>query len=470
VDLETDARAIFSASPIDPALVTRQTVCADVDVTDATGTFTATALARRNPDVVPGFPFLRTPVTAARPLQFDLVTCNNVVEPAHLQMQQQRLLHDTATICVDNVDEPGRQAALAARINATIDAERVVGDDLVLTVVLNREDADEGVAVAVEAALQDVLAEERTKTSPRAVGAVVYDSASFEQRRPEAKPYLLWCPAAFGIDDLVELVDPSVLNQLYHCAVSLDVAVPVDLPEPLDRLTVAQLPLLSTRRQFASYVARFGEGAVGETTKLTFLAPRRGADARDVVIGGGIDDPTGILDPFSPFSSTDIATFFDDEYLTLLPEESLSVCAGDASAHVVAQADLDETPLSLTELPTRHENDPRARYQLGLRWDGAFYVRFDYRAVIGTTTEVVGLTLPFSPSLPGSVSFREDLWTAATFDLRNELLKCRRFCDHPTFDSAGIYQVQVPFSPGYANDCYAPVFPKPGDGGFPDDP
>jgi hypothetical protein len=468
--LATDDRAIFSTNSIDPLLVTRQVVCAAAEVTDATGTFTATALARRNPDVVPAFPFLRTPVAEARRVQFDLVTCTNVVDPAHLQMQQQRLLHDTATICVDDLEQPDRQGALKARFDAVIDDERLLGDDLVLSVVLNREDADEGIGVAVEAVLQDVLSEERTKTSPRAVGAVVYDSASFEQRIPEAKPYLLWCPAALGIDDLAELVDPSVLNQLYHCAVSLDVAVPVDLPEPFDRLTIAQLPLLATRRQFANYVARYGEGAVGETTKLTLLAPRRGADARDVIIGDGVDDLGGILDPFSPFSSSDIATFFDDEYLTVLPEESLSVCSGDASGNVVVQASLDEMPSALDALPSRHASDPRPRYQLGLRWDGAFYLRFDYRAVIGTTTEVVGLTLPFSPSLPGSVSFREDLWTAASFDLRDELSKCRRFCDHPTFDSAGIYQVLVPFSPGYQNDCYAPRFPTPADGGFPDDP
>jgi len=408
-------------------------------------------------------------VTEARRITLDLLTCANVVSDAHLAMQQQRLLHDTDTVCVDDLDEPGRRAALVRRLNARIDEERRAGDDLVLSIVLNRDDADEAVAEALESALQDVLVEERTKTSPRAIGAVVYDSNSFDQRIPEVKPYLLWCPAALGIDDLAELVDPSVLNQLFHCAVSLDVAVPIDLPEPLDRLTIAQLPLLATRRQFLNYVARYGEGAVGETTGITVLAPRRSADARDVVVGDrfGFGD---LLDPLSPFSSTDIATFFDDEYLTVLPDEALSVCAGDASGHVVAQADLAEEPLPLDALPARHADDPRPRYQLGLRWDGAFYLRFDYRAVLGTTTEVVGLTLPFSPSLPGNVSFREQLWTAATFDLRDELTKCRRFCDHPTFDSAGIYQVQALFAPTYQNDCYAPRFPTPDDGGFPDDP
>jgi hypothetical protein len=217
-------------------------------------------------------------------------------------------------------------------------------------------------------------------------------------------------------------------------------------------------------------VARYGEGAVGETTKITVLAPRRGADARDVVLGSFAADGNDLIDPFSPFSSTDIATFFDDEYLTLLPEERLSVCAGQASGNVVAQAEAAEPAVPLDALPALHVGDPRPRYQLGLRWDGAFYLRFDYRAVLGSATEVVGLTLPLSPSLPGAVSFREELWTAATFDLRDELQKCRRFCDHPTFDSAGIYQVQALFSPAYENDCYAPRFPTPADGGFPDDP
>jgi hypothetical protein len=473
--LSTDDRAIFSTVPVDDALVTRQVVCADADVTDATGTFTTTALARRNPDVVPAFPFLRTPVTDARPLRLTLVTCNNVVSEPHLQMQQQRLLHDGAVECVDDLDDPGQQGAFTARLTELVERERPAGDDLIFSVVLNREDVDEDVAIALEQALNDVLVEERAKTSPRAVGAIVYDSATFPTRIAAAKPYLLWCPGDPGINDLTDFADPDVLNQIYHCAINLDVALPIDLPEPLDRLTIAQLPLLATRRQYLNYVALFGEGAVGATDKLTLLAPRRGADARDVALGFTSVEPDNPLDPFpvdprSPFGSTDLATFFDDEVLTVLPEETLSVCAGEASVHVVVQANADEFPQSLDALPARHASDPQPRYLLGLRWDGAFYVRFDYRAVIAGATEVVGLTLPFAPSLPGTVNFREKLWTAASFDLRDELTKCRRFCDHPTFDNAGIYQVLQPFSPTYDNGCYAPCFPTPADGGFPDDP
>jgi hypothetical protein len=498
--LSTTKRAIFSTTPVEETLATEEVVCAQARVLDAKGTFETTALARRNPDVVPAFPFLRTPVAPARPLPFDFVTCNAEVSVAHHEMQRQRLLVGVEPRCVDGLDEPQRREELLAEMNAAIDAARAAGDDFVLSVVLNREDAATEIAVALESVLQDLLEEERRKTSPRAVGALVYDSAGYTQQLPATKPYLLWCPANFGVDDLVDVSDPNILNSLFHCAIGLDLSVPIDLPAPLDRLTVAQLPLLASRQQFLNYVARQGESAVGETNKLTFLAPRRGADARDVILGlvsaseDGADVPSEDVGadagpllpddtnpppaddvPFFPDDpalafSTDIATFFDDEYLTLLPQETLSVCAQDASLVVVFQAQEDEEPASLAALPARHASDPQPRYQLGLRWDGAFYVRFDYRAVVGTATEVIGLTIPFSLSLPGVVSFREELWTRASFDLRKELLKCRRFCSHPTFDSVGIYQARQPFSPTFENDCYAPRFPKPGDGGFPDDP
>jgi hypothetical protein len=474
--LATDARAIFGTVAVDDTLVTRQVACASAEVTDARGTFTATALARRNPDVVPAFPFLRTPVQDARPLPLVLVTCNNVVSDPHLEMQRQRLLLDAGRECVDDLDDPGREGALAARLSRRIEEARSAGDDLVLMVVLNREDADEAVAAALDRVLHTVLQDERARTSPRAVGAVIYDSAVFFTQFPDAQPYLLWCPG-LPVDDLSDVV--AVANQLFHCAVSFDVSLPVDLPEPLDRITVATLPLLASRRQFLNFVALHGADAVGETRAITLLAPRRGADARDVTLGAFDElrppplDPTDPVRPDDPsglFAPTDVATFFDDEVLTVLPDEALSVCAGEASAHVVTQATLAEVPQPLGDLPDRHATDPQPRYLLGLRWDGAFYIRFDYAFVIATATEVVGLTLPFAPSFPGQVSFREELWTAATFDLRDELTKCRRFCDHPTFDSVGIYQVRAPFSPTFHNGCYRPRFPTPADGGFPDDP
>jgi hypothetical protein len=55
-------------------------------------------------------------------------------------------------------------------------------------------------------------------------------------------------------------------------------------------------------------------------------------------------------------------------------------------------------------------------------------------------------------------------------DLREILLRCDRFCRHPTFDSAGVYNVRSLFAETFRNQCYVPRFPRRSDGGFPDDP
>ena len=50
------------------------------------------------------------------------------------------------------------------------------------------------------------------------------------------------------------------------------------------------------------------------------------------------------------------------------------------------------------------------------------------------------------------------------------LLQCTRYCGHPTFDNAGVYNVNEPFRAAYANRCFEPAYPELTDGGFPLDP
>ena len=67
-------------------------------------------------------------------------------------------------------------------------------------------------------------------------------------------------------------------------------------------------------------------------------------------------------------------------------------------------------------------------------------------------------------------NFGSALWLQDEFVLEQTLTQCERFCDHPTFDAAGIYQVTDLFRESYAGACYAPRFPQRGDSGFPSDP
>ena len=81
-----------------------------------------------------------------------------------------------------------------------------------------------------------------------------------------------------------------------------------------------------------------------------------------------------------------------------------------------------------------------------------------------------GLSVPFGFTTNGESYLGSVVWTADEIDMADVLTQCDRFCDHPTFDSAGVYQVQDPFRSTYMNRCYLPDYPVLGDGGFPPDP
>ena len=113
---------------------------------------------------------------------------------------------------------------------------------------------------------------------------------------------------------------------------------------------------------------------------------------------------------------------------------------------------------------------PAPQYQLGLFWDFPFLLRLQYEVVIAGAASAYSLTVPFGLSLSSQAYYGANLWQAQSFDLSTVLLQCTRFCNDPTFDSAGVYQVLAPFDRIYQNQCYRPLYPAPGDGGFPLDP
>jgi len=78
--------------------------------------------------------------------------------------------------------------------------------------------------------------------------------------------------------------------------------------------------------------------------------------------------------------------------------------------------------------------------------------------------------VPFGFASPAEAYYGTPVWLEEGFALDEALTQCSRFCDHPTFDPAGIYQVRALFRESYAQACYLPDFPSPGDSGFPRDP
>lgn len=444
--VETLERAVFQEDALPDAASAASIVCAQATVTDARGTFQAVALARKNPEVRAAFPALRNPIRTNTVLGFLLRPCTRAISEPHRAMQVQRLLLEgSPEICIDNWRDPGFADQLAARFRARIDEVRAQGRDMVLSVALHHDDTSGQLAGVIETALLRVLPLERDKSSPRVSGAFVFDSFSRELVRSTLKHLVLWCPAGL-VDDLDEL--PSAAQR--SCPLLPDIP---DLN--LGPFRFSSLPILPTRTQYLTFIGKYSDAQAGKMRQLLFLAPERTPISQNVQVG-----------------DFGVATFFNNEILTAAPGDAFSYCRSEdwRVSAVVFRAEPSPEPRPLEHLPQAHEEDPRPSYELGLLWDFPFLLRLEYEVFIAGAASAFSLTVPFGISVSDEAYYGTELWQGGEFSLSKTLLQCTRFCDHPTFDSAGVYNIRAGFREGYRQQCYRPRYPVPGDGGFPLDP
>jgi hypothetical protein len=463
----TDARAVFHPEPIpDPAL-DAAALCAEATVTDATGAFTTTAWARKNPEVRPAFPLLRSPVEDATPLRFFLAPCSRTISVEHADMQRQRLQAEaTPTTCTDDVPRDALAARLAADFRDAVEAARPAGNDMVLVVGVHRDDP--AVVTAVEEALLEVVPPERDRSSPRVAGAFVFDSDARGLDELALAQTTLWCPATIDPDDI-----PT--------ASARSCPVVTDIPDlSLGPLSVTQLPILPTRSQYLDFIDTYSVGSAGEVLDTTYRAPRFATDAETVDLG--------------PFGAV---TFLNGESIDAAPEDAFSWCPPEAPPPVVFRSPLLDEPalidavldgcaegllpeswcqtiaagvLPIEALGTWHAEFREPTYALGLFWEFPFLLQAEFRAALAGAITAFGFSVPFGISAPQDGLLGAALWDQETIPLDEALTQCRRHCDHPTFDSAGVYQVNETFRNAYAEQCYQPRHPRPGDSGFPLDP
>lgn len=444
--IETSARAVFQGEELPDAASTASIVCAQSTVTDAKGTFQAVALARKNPEVRAAFPALRNPIRTNTVLGFLLRPCARTISEPHHAMQVQRLLLDgSPEICIDNWRDPGFANQLAARFRTRIDEVRAQGRDMVLSIALHHDDTTGQLAGVIETVLLQVLPSERDKSSPRVSGAFVFDSFGYTLVRSQLKHLVLWCPAVQGDD----------LDQLPSAALRSCPLLP-DFPDlGLGPFRFSNLPILPTRAQYLNFIGRYSDAQAGRMRELLFLAPERTPISQNIQVG-----------------DFGVATFFNNEILTAAPSDAFSYCRPEdprASA-VVFRTGLSPDPLPLELLPEAHQEVPQVSYELGLLWDFPFLLRLQYEVVIAGAASAFSLTVPFGISTSDQAYYGTELWQGGEFPLSNALLQCTRFCDHPTFDSAGVYNVGTSFRGNYPKQCYRPRYPVPSDGGFPLDP
>jgi hypothetical protein len=103
-------------------------------------------------------------------------------------------------------------------------------------------------------------------------------------------------------------------------------------------------------------------------------------------------------------------------------------------------------------------------------WEFPYLLRMEYKASVAGAISAFGFSVPFGLNSEAESYYGSAMWTVDEFSLENNLVQCDRYCDHATFDSAGVYHVTDDFRSTYADTCYLPDYPAPGDHGFPLDP
>jgi len=469
--VETDERAVFNDDDLPIDASSYSAVCATGTVWDATGEFEVAVVARKNPEVRAAFPELRSPVRDATPVPFFLAPCNDTISEDHESMQRQRLqVGSLSRTCIDDWRDGSFVNQLVVELTDAVEAERANGADMVLVVGLHQD--EEGVAEAVEAALSEILPDERHRTSPRLAGAFVFDSDTYAISDNELSPTTLWCPASiYDLLDTGQVPDASTVA----CAI-----LPENPDLELGPFTFGSLPILPSRELYLDFIDTYSKNQAGEVTELSFRTPEFATTADHV-----------------DFGEYGMATFLNDELISTTPADAFSYCTPDTYQLVVFQSEVMRSEEFLTlliqecasgsvsqefcdaaalgVLPIEYLGDWHAAfgeqtYELGLLWDFPFLLHMEYEVYTAASVSAFGLSIPFGVAQEGESYLGSALWTQESFPLDDALTQCRRFCDHPTFDSAGVYHVLDAFKDTYRQTCYLPHYPEPGDSGFPSDP
>lgn len=451
LQLKTSNRAIFESISLPVETSPSPAVCAVSTVTDATGTFEAVALARKNPEVKDAFPLLRSPITENLEVQFLLTFCNREISPEHEAMQIQRLLLDGAVeVCLDDWQNTAFTGQLASILQTRINEARSEARDMVLTIALHHDVTNGQLSAVVENALGRVLPSERDKSSPRVSGAFVFDTAGRSVVSPEVNALALWCPARFTADDL-----ENIPNQASSVC-----AVQPDLPDlELGPFRFNTLPILPSRAQYLTFLEKYGDAQGGRMIDLRFLAPQRTPLSENV-----------------PYGTFGTVTFFNNESFSAAAGDAFSLCTqttGEGGESVPAppvffRVDPSMEPLPISTLPEFHAAVGAPSYQVGLFWEFPFLARLQYEVFAAGSATAYDFTVPFGLGVREQRYSGAALWEQGEFALSEVLDQCVRFCDHPTFDSAGAndspptsgtYNVLAPFREAYRTQCYAPSLP-----------
>ncbi len=448
---KSDARSQWSQNTLPFEAAPFSHVCAKSWVKDGRGEYEQSAFARKNPEVTPAFEKLHTPISESTPLKFLLALCKSEPSKDHLELQKQRLsLDGNIDICLDTTFPEGLSAKLASEFRKRIDLERVNQKDMILTIGFHHaeENGSSEKHRDLAKALEDSIGPELEKSSPRAIGAFVFDSIAYGPVPDSLKRSVLWCPSV-RVPRQQRNGEPPTESE-NSCPVVPDFGV------SFGSLDLGTLPIFPTRQSYLSFLEKKSKDHAGKMKKLSFYAPLRTPISENV-----------------QSSEFGVSTFYNSEVLSTSAAQSFSYCAQEGdSSQFVFRPGVGRVPLPLSSFPSFHKNAPQDKYEMGLTWDFPYLARVEYEAFLAAGISAFSGTLPFGIGMDAREVYGTEQWFRGDHKIGKKLLQCVRFCNHPAFDSAGVYDVRRPWNEAYLSACYRPLLPtgSPLAAGFPYDP
>ncbi len=402
-------------------------VCAKTEVVIGTGNYAAVAFARKNPIVesLPGK--LGIEVAEAQPVNLVLAPCTSPTDPNYLSFQMQEMLmpKDTPSICWDAADFASNWQTL---MNRLLSENPSVPKYLRLVWHHSLEGKKR---LPVESAI-DTLLSQLYQSFPKLAGTFLYDSSLRASRNPELFRYTVWCRLDSTVED----------DNADYCGLLLSKRN----QDPTVSLDTNVFPTL------AEFNAN-GNFKNNTVEKMQVYAPVRGEGVR-------------IL-PFSAGNGPGyFGTFYTGDVLNLLATDRLSYCNKNDSVGNFAfltAPDNDQPGLPaigpLAGLSRNHElRNKDSTYNIGMTWTNPFLVALDIRQKIKVNA-IVKFILNIPDALQSQQSFGETLWYQGSYSYDAVLTRCSRYCEHPAYDSTGIYHYESTWNQEYGTRCYEPKIP-----------
>lgn len=409
------------------------------------------ALARKNPVLANTGLNVRPPLKDAFRIPLVLSYCLDQPDAAALTsgafLDYQRFILDIADPTIDACFALGREEQFANDLAGAMDrklaaarAANPAGADFIFVVAINHKLSPvvRTFHETIATALAQRIARELALSSPRLVGAFVYDSQSADLRKIPQAPGITWCPR----DERKGSADAANCSPLVGGEVSFG---PLNFIIPM-----GPFPTLSS---YVNYVAKYGDEGKSHDPKLNLQSVQTNGSSVTHGLTGDQDRSAG-----------GIVTFFDGERLSLGAGEGVKFCRNRDNEHLLDQfafrengTGRDAKILSAKEAQAFvQDRDRGTALDVGLRWNSAYVGSFSYELPV--RGHVFGF-IPLSTTVRSSMPFGDPRWSRKRWNLGSLLQRCVRFCHHPTFDEGGTYQVTQSWSSLTA--CPNPRPPEP---------